>query len=164
MDNDVANLSYKALLAAERGIYSQVLFVFLFAFLRRSFRNSVRIEASVSVLSKALDPAINKLKLVKIFSLHRLEAFLAPRAGQVVLGDLHRRRRGVPVQQPQHVDSGHECHVFRAHPEAKQAWRNGAQGVGVAVSPKPGLGKGLRYGYNVGAAHEMPQKTVHIRR
>lgn len=113
--------------------------------LRRSFRNSVRVEAGVSVTAQALDPAVHKLELVEVFSLHRLKAFLAPRARQVVLRDLHRRRRGVPVQQPQGVGSGHECDVFHAYPEAKQAWRYGAQGVAVAVSPKPGLGIGSRY-------------------
>lgn len=108
--------------------------------LHRWFRNSIRTEPSVSVTTQALAPAINKLELVKIFPLHGLEAFLAPRARQVVLRDLHRRRRAVPVQQPQHVCSSHECDVFRAYPEAKQARRDGTQGVAVAVSSKPWSG------------------------
>lgn len=108
--------------------------------LRRSTRSSTRIETGISVTAEALDPAVDKLKLVKILALHRFEPLLAPRARQVVLRGLYRRRRGVPVQQAQHVAPSHESDVFRAYPESKQARREGAQDMTVAVPPKPGGG------------------------
>lgn len=108
--------------------------------LRRSTRSGTRIETGISVAAEALDPAVDKLKLMKIFPLHRLEPLLAPRARQVVLRDLHRRGRGVPVQQAQNVTPSHESDVFHAYPESKQARRESAQGVTVAVPPKPGGG------------------------